>query len=89
MLNPLADGAGHTLTRRSSNHFSLAGSCVWHFIELRRSVREWAHRQGWGGRRFEQTEAGGILITALGILAAYVGYGEARRASGRRPSRCR
>ena len=29
---------------------SPAGSCVWHVVGLQRSVREWAIRQGWGGR---------------------------------------
>jgi hypothetical protein len=29
---------------------SPAGSCVWHVVGLQRSVREWALRQGWGGR---------------------------------------
>ena len=36
---------------------SPAGSCVWHVVGLQRSVREWAIRQGWGGRPVDQTEA--------------------------------
>jgi hypothetical protein len=60
---------------------SPAGSCVWHVVGLQRSVREWAMRQGWGGRPVEQTEARGILVAALGMLAAHLGYGAARRAS--------
>ena len=60
---------------------SPAGSCVWHVVGLQRSVREWALRQGWGGRPVRQEQAQGILIAALGMLAAHVGYGEARRAS--------
>jgi hypothetical protein len=60
---------------------SPAGSCVWHVVGLQRSVREWAIRQGWGGRPVEQKQATGILIAALGMLAAHFGYGEARRAS--------
>jgi hypothetical protein len=48
---------------------SPAGSCVWHVVGLQRSVREWAIRQGWRGRPVEQTEARGILIAALGVLA--------------------
>ena len=60
---------------------SPAGSCVWHVVGLQRSVREWAMRQGWGGRPVEQkTEARGILAAALGMLAAHVGYGVAKRA---------
>jgi hypothetical protein len=60
---------------------SPAGSCVWHVVGLQRSVREWAMRQGWGGRPVRQEQAQGILVAALGMLAAHVGYGEARRAS--------
>ena len=60
---------------------SPAGSCVWHVVGLQRSVREWAIRQGWGGRPVDQKAAGGILVAALGMLAAHFGYGDARRAS--------
>jgi hypothetical protein len=60
---------------------SPAGSCVWHVVGLQRSVREWAIRQSWGGRPVRQEQAQGILVAALGVLAAHVGYGEARRAS--------
>jgi hypothetical protein len=60
---------------------SPAGSCVWHVVGLQRSVREWALRMGWGGRPVRQEQAQGILVAALGVLAAHSGYGEARRAS--------
>jgi hypothetical protein len=60
---------------------SPAGSCVWHVVGLQRSVREWALRQGWGGRPIEQTEARGILVAGLGVVAAHLGYGAAKRAS--------
>jgi len=60
---------------------SPAGSCVWHVVGLQRSVREWAMRQGWGGRPVRQEQAQGILVAALGMLAAHFGYSEARRAS--------
>ena len=60
---------------------SPAGSCVWHVVGLQRSVREWAMRQGWGGRPVEQTEARGMLVAALGVLAAHLGYGADKRAS--------
>jgi hypothetical protein len=60
---------------------SPAGSCVWHVVGLQRSVREWALRQGWGGRPVRQEQAQGILVAALGMLAAHAGHGEARRAS--------
>jgi hypothetical protein len=48
---------------------SPAGSCVWHVVGLQRSVREWAIRQGWGGRPVRQEQAMGILVAALGVLA--------------------
>jgi hypothetical protein len=60
---------------------SPAGSCVWHVVGLQRSVREWAMQRGWGGRPVRQEQAQGILVAALGMLAAHFGYGEARRAS--------
>ena len=60
---------------------SPAGSCVWHVVGLQSSIREWAIRQGWGGRPVDQKEAKGILVAALGMLASHYGYGEARRAS--------
>jgi hypothetical protein len=60
---------------------SSADSCVCHVVRLQRSVREWVIRQGWGGRPVRQEQAQGILVAALGMLAAHVGYGEARRAS--------
>jgi hypothetical protein len=49
---------------------SPAGSCVWHVVGLQRSVREWAIRQGWGGRPVRQEQAQGILVAALGVLAS-------------------
>jgi hypothetical protein len=60
---------------------SPAGSCVWHVVGLQRSVREWAIRQGWNGREVRQEQAQGILVAALGMMAAHLGYGETRRAS--------
>ena len=60
---------------------SPAGSCVWHVVGLQRSVREWAIRQGWGGRPVDHKAAAGILIAGLGMLAAHLGYGGAKRAS--------
>jgi hypothetical protein len=60
---------------------SPAGSCVWHVVGLQRSVREWAMRQGWGGRSVRQEQAQGILIASLGMLAVHLGYCEARLAS--------
>jgi hypothetical protein len=47
---------------------------VWHVVGLQRSVREWAVRQGWGGGPVRQEQAQGILVAALGMLAAHFGY---------------
>jgi len=50
-------------------------------VGLQTSLREWALRQGWGGRPVRQESAQGILIAALGVLAKHYGYrdGERRR----------
>jgi hypothetical protein len=55
---------------------SPAGSCVWHVVGLQCSIREWAMRQGWGGRPVRIEQAQGILVAALGVLAGYYGYGK-------------
>ena len=49
--------------------------CVWHVVGLQRSIREWAMRQGWGGRPVRVEQAQGILVAALGVLEKYYGYG--------------
>ena len=54
---------------------SPAGSCVWHVVGLQRSIREWAMRQGWGGRPVRVEQAQGILVAGLGVLAGCYGYG--------------
>jgi hypothetical protein len=59
---------------------SPAGSCVWHVVGLQRSVREWAMRQGWGGRPVRQEQAQGILVAALGMLVTHRGCRKARPA---------
>jgi hypothetical protein len=56
---------------------SPAGSCVWHVVGLQRSVREWAMRQGWGGRPVRQEQAQGILIASLGVLVRHFRYEQA------------
>jgi hypothetical protein len=53
---------------------SPAGSCVWHVVGLQRSIREWAMRQGWGGRFVRVEQAQGILVAALGVLEGFYGY---------------
>jgi hypothetical protein len=60
---------------------SPAGSCVWHVVGLQRSVREWAMRQGWGGRPVRVEQAQGILVAGLGVLAGHCGYrrGDSRK----------
>lgn len=54
-----------------------AGSCIWHVVGLECSVREWAMRQGWGGRSVPATQAQGMLVAALAVLAGH--YGLVRR----------
>jgi hypothetical protein len=54
---------------------SPAGGCVWHVVGLQRSTREWAMRQGWGGRPVRIEQAQGILVAALGMLKRHYGYG--------------
>jgi hypothetical protein len=71
----------HTALQALGGISSPAGSCVWHVVGLQCSVREWAIRQGWGGRPVRQEQAQGILVAALGMLAAHFAHGEARRAS--------
>ncbi len=50
---------------------SAAGSCVWHVVGCETSIREWALRQGWGGRTVGHSQAQGILVAALGVLAGH------------------
>jgi hypothetical protein len=57
-----------------------------HLIGLQRSIREWAMRQGWGGRPVRVEQAQGILVAALGVLAGHYNYGSRLwRTSGWRP----
>src|SRR5215831_1454330 len=51
---------------------SAGGLCLWHVVGLQRSLKEWALEQGWNGRRVSQEVASGILIAALGVLAAHL-----------------
>lgn len=52
---------------------SAGGSCVWHVVGCETSIREWATRQGWGGRPVGHAQAQGILVAALGVLAFHYG----------------
>lgn len=62
---------------------SPAGGCVWHVVGLQCSIREWAMRQGWGGRPIGEKQAHGILVAALGVPAHHYGSSAGKR-SGRR-----
>jgi hypothetical protein len=52
---------------------SAAGCCVWHVVGYEASVREWAMRQGWRGKPVGHSQAQGILVAALGVLAGHYG----------------
>jgi hypothetical protein len=54
---------------------SPAGSCVWHVVGCEWSVKEWALRQGWGGRPLSQEAAAGVLVGALGTLQGHFRLG--------------
>ena len=62
-------------------HDSAAGSCAWHVVGLEMSVREWAMRQGWGGRPVAPPQAQGILVATLSVLAGHFGLVTRRRAA--------
>jgi hypothetical protein len=47
---------------------------------MQTSMREWALRQGWGGRPVRQESAQGILVAALGVLVKH--YGSATQNAG-------
>jgi Domain of unknown function (DUF6456) len=50
------------------------GSWAWHVLGCQRSIREWAMRQGWGGRPLHVQQAQGIALAALDLLARHFGY---------------
>lgn len=58
---------------------SAGGSVVWHVVGLEHSVRDWAHRQGWGGRPVGAPQAQGMLVAALAVLSAHYRRGGLRR----------
>jgi hypothetical protein len=62
-------------------HDSAAGSCAWHVIGLEMSVREWAIRQGWGGRPVAPPQAQGMLVATLSVLAGHFGLVPRTRAA--------
>ena len=52
---------------------SPAGSCVWHVVGAEWTLKDWALREGWGGRPLSRETAAGILVGALGVLQAHYG----------------
>jgi hypothetical protein len=52
---------------------SPAGSCVWHCLGCEASLTRWCLMWRWSGRAIRQTEAAGVIITALAILKRYYG----------------
>jgi hypothetical protein len=88
-------GSGDSLTDRQASarakvaaaldalggHDSAAGSCAWHVVGLEMSVREWAQRQGWGGRPVAPPQAQGMLVATLSVLAGHFGMAPRRRAA--------
>jgi hypothetical protein len=50
---------------------SPCGSCAWHVLGNELSVREWARREGWGGKPMREEVAKGTLIGTLGVLAEH------------------
>ena len=62
-------------------HDSAAGSCAWHVMGLVMSVREWAIRQGWGGRTVAPPQAQGMLVATLSVLAGHFGLVPRSRAA--------
>lgn len=53
---------------------SPGGSCCWHVLGWQMTVKEWAIREGWGGRPLGEKTAAGILIAALGVLKEHYGH---------------
>ena len=72
-LQQAAGNRVHRALLALGGHDSPAGSCAWHVLGCGRSVREWALRQGWGGRPVRQEQAQGMLVATLGVLAAHHG----------------
>ena len=62
-------------------HDSAAGSCAWYVVGLEMSVREWAMRQGWGGRPVAPPQAQGMLVATLSVLAGHFGLVPRTRAA--------
>jgi hypothetical protein len=52
---------------------SRCSSCAWNVLGYETSVREWAMREGWGGRSIREEVAKGTLLGALSVLARHFG----------------
>lgn len=52
---------------------SPAGSCVWHVVGCEWTLKDWALREGWGGRPLGVETAAGVLVGALGVLQGLYG----------------
>ena len=52
---------------------SPAGSCVWHVVGCEWTLKDWALREGWGGRPLGLETAAGVLVGALGVLQGLYG----------------
>lgn len=63
----------HGALRSLGGHDGPLGSVAWHVLGCGASIREWALRQGWGGRLVRQEQAQGMLIAALDLLAGHYG----------------
>jgi hypothetical protein len=61
----------HRPLRAPDGHDSAPGWCAWHVPGSGWSLREWALRQGWGGRPVRQEQAQGMFVAALGLLSAH------------------
>jgi hypothetical protein len=53
---------------------SPGAAALWYVAGLGLSVRAWAQREGWNGHNLDQSEARGMLVTALSMLARFYGY---------------
>jgi hypothetical protein len=52
---------------------SPCGTCAWFILGLELSMRDWALREGWGGRPIRPEVAKGTLLGTLGVLAKHFG----------------
>jgi len=52
---------------------SPAGSCVWHVVGCEWTLKDWALREGWGGRPLSVETAAGVLVGAFGVLQGLYG----------------